>query len=128
MSGKALQETEFLSLLRSANDGYGLYIFYLYKLMLCFLFAEIEPAKNYAIEVRRYFMAGAGLVSEPAFYFYDSLLVLAQLNQQRDEISEALQHVAQNQTQLQHWAHYAPMNHQHKVTALGTLCSHESPA
>ncbi|BAY11778.1 ATP-binding sensor histidine kinase [Calothrix sp. NIES-2098] len=115
LSGEALQETELLSLLRSTNDGYGLYIFCLYKLMLCFLFGEIEAANNYAIEVRRYFMAGAGLVSEPAFYFYDSLLVLAQLNQPIDETSEALEVVAQNQTKLQLWADYAPMNHQHKV-------------
>ena len=114
LSGKALEETEFLQQLQSANDGYGLYIFYLYKLMLCFLFGEIEPAKNHAIEVRRYFMAGAGLVSEPVFYLYDSLLTLAQLNPLLDETSAALQSVIENQTQLQHWAHQAPMNYQHK--------------
>jgi len=114
LSGKALEETEFLQQLQSANDGYGLYIFYLYKLMVCFLFGEIEPAKNHAIEVRRYFMAGAGLVSEPVFYLYDSLLTLAQLNPLLDETSAALQSVIENQTQLQHWAHQAPMNYQHK--------------
>ncbi|HSF75015.1 MAG TPA: AAA family ATPase [Microcoleus sp.] len=115
LSGKALEETEFLQHLQSANDGYGLYIFHLYKLMLCFLFGEIEPAKNHAIEVRRYFMAGAGLVSEPAFYLYESLLTLAQLNPQLDETSEALQGVIENQTKLQQWAYHAPMNYQHKV-------------
>ncbi|BAY16469.1 two-component hybrid sensor and regulator [Anabaenopsis circularis NIES-21] len=115
LSGEALQENEFVSLLQSANDGYGLYIFSLYKLMLCFLFAELEAAENYAIQVRRYFMAGAGLVSEPAFYFYDSLLALAKLHQHPDETSEVLQRVAENQSKLQHWAHYAPMNHQHKI-------------
>ncbi|MEG4577291.1 AAA family ATPase, partial [Microcoleus sp. N3A4] len=115
LSGKALEETEFLQQLESAKDGYGLYIFHLYKLMLCFLFGEIEPAKNHAIEVRRYFMAGAGLVSEPVFYLYDSLLTLAQLNPQLDEASEALQSVIENQTKLQQWADYAPMNYQHKV-------------
>ncbi|QHG19619.1 AAA family ATPase [Nostoc sp. ATCC 53789] len=115
LSGKALEETEFLQQLQSAKDGYGLYIFHLYKLMLCFLFGEIEPAKNHAIEVRRYFMAGAGLVSEPVFYLYDSLLTLAQLNPQLDETSEALQGVIENQTKLQQWAYHAPMNYQHKV-------------
>ena len=115
LSGKALEETEFLQQLESAKDGYGLYIFHLYKLMLCFLFGEIEPAKNPAIEVRRYFMAGAGLVSEPVFYLYDSLLILAQLNPQLDEASEALQGVIENQTKLQQWADHAPMNYQHKV-------------
>ncbi|MDZ8056400.1 MAG: AAA family ATPase [Aulosira sp. ZfuVER01] len=115
LSGKALEETEFLQQLQSTNDGYGLYIFHLYKLMLCFLFGEIEPAKNHAIEVRRYFMAGAGLVSEPAFYLYDSLLTLAQLNPELEETSAALQGVIENQTRLKQWAHHAPMNHQHKV-------------
>ncbi|MEG4218834.1 serine/threonine-protein kinase PknK, partial [Microcoleus sp. Pol14C6] len=114
LSGKALEETEFIQQLQSANDGYGLYILHLYKLMLCFLFGEIEPAKNHAIEVRRYFMAGAGLVSEPVFYLYDSLLILAQLNPGLDETSAALQSVIENQTKLQHWAHHAPMNYQHK--------------
>ncbi|MBE8986203.1 ATP-binding sensor histidine kinase [Nostoc sp. LEGE 12450] len=115
LSGKALEETEFLQQLQSAKDGYGLYIFHLYKLMLCFLFGEIEPAKNHAIEVRRYFMAGAGLVTEPVFYLYDSLLTLAQLNPHLDETSEALQGVIENQTKLQQWAYHAPMNYQHKV-------------
>ncbi|MBE9206862.1 AAA family ATPase [Nostoc sp. LEGE 06077] len=115
LSGKALEETEFRPQLQSTNDGYGLYIFHLYKLMLCFLFGEIEPAKNHAIEVRRYFMAGAGLVSEPVFYLYDSLLTLAQLNPELDETSAALQSVTENQTRLQQWAHHAPMNHQHKL-------------
>ncbi|WP_445304980.1 GAF domain-containing protein [Microcoleus sp. Pol12A6] len=115
LSGKALEETEFLQQLQSAKDGYGLYIFHLYKLMLCFLFGEIEPAKNHAIEVRRYFMAGAGLVSEPVFYLYESLLTLAQLNPELDETSEALQGVIENQTKLQQWAYHAPMNYQHKV-------------
>ncbi|MBD2593805.1 AAA family ATPase [Nostoc spongiaeforme FACHB-130] len=115
LSGKALEETEFRPQLQSTNDGYGLYIFHLYKLMLCFLFGEIEPAKNHASEVRCYFMAGAGLVSEPVFYLYDSLLTLAQLNPELNETSQALQSVTENQTNLQQWAHYAPMNHQHKV-------------
>ncbi|MEH1785432.1 MAG: ATP-binding protein, partial [Nostoc sp.] len=114
LSGSALQETEFLPLL-SANDLLGLYYFYLYKLMLCFLFGEVEQAKNLAVEFRRYLVAGAGMVGEPAFYFYDSLIALAQLSPQSKAASPALDRMAQNQTQLQQWAHHAPMNHQHKV-------------
>ncbi|MEH1982330.1 MAG: ATP-binding sensor histidine kinase [Nostoc sp.] len=116
LSGSAIQETEFLPLLRSKNNLFGLYTFYLYKLALCFVFGEVEQANNYVFEARNYLMVAAGMVSEPAFYLYDSLIALALLNQPSGEVSEALERVAQNQTQLRdHWAHHAPMNHQHKV-------------
>ncbi|MBD2387084.1 trifunctional serine/threonine-protein kinase/ATP-binding protein/sensor histidine kinase [Cylindrospermum sp. FACHB-282] len=116
LSGEVLEEKEFLSLLLSANDILGLYHFYLSKLLLCFLFEEIEQANNFAGKVRCYLMGGAGSVGEPGFYFYDSLIALAQLSQHSDEQSEVLERVAQNQIQLQqHWANHAPMNHQHKV-------------
>ncbi|MEH1779246.1 MAG: AAA family ATPase [Nostoc sp.] len=115
LSGSALQETEFLPLLLSANDLLGLYLFYLYKLTFCFLFGEVEPANNYALLGRNYLRATAGMVGEPAFYFYDSLIAIALLSHSSGEVSETLERVIQNQTQLQHWAHYAPMNYQHKV-------------
>jgi predicted ATPase len=116
-SSSALQETEFLPMLRSANDWHNLYMFYSYKLTLCLLFGEVELANNNALECRNYFMSGAGTVAEPAFYFYDSLIALALLSQAsgEGEISTILERVAENQTKLQHWAKYAPMNYQHKV-------------
>ncbi|MEH1944222.1 MAG: ATP-binding sensor histidine kinase [Nostoc sp.] len=115
LSGSALQEVEFLPLLQSANDLFGLYHFYLHKLMLGFLFGEVELASNYAVEGRNYLKGAVTTVGEPTFYFYDSLIALALLSQQSGEVSTALERVAENQAQLQHWAHHAPMNHQHKV-------------
>ncbi|MEG3861079.1 trifunctional serine/threonine-protein kinase/ATP-binding protein/sensor histidine kinase [Microcoleus sp. herbarium12] len=115
LSGEILQETEFLSLLQSTNDINALFLFKLYQLMLCYLFGEIEQARNHAIEVRHYLMTAVGVLTEPAFYLYDSLVALAHLNPQLDKQSEAWQRLAQNQIQLQRWAHQAPMNHQHKV-------------
>ena len=113
LSGKALQETELLPGLQGANDFFGLYFLYLYKLMLSYLFGEIESAENNAVEVRRYLIGGAGSVGEPAFYLYDSLTALAIAS---SPSQETLERVEQNQSQLQqHWARYAPMNHQHKV-------------
>ncbi|MBD2494251.1 ATP-binding sensor histidine kinase [Nostoc sp. FACHB-280] len=114
LSGSAFQESDFLPRLKSANDIMGLYVFHSYKLKLCFLFGKIEAANNNALECRNYFIAGAGTVAEPAFYFYDSLVALELLSQQSSQVSTLLERVAENQTKLQHWAHYAPMNHQHK--------------
>ena len=119
-SGDALQETEILPKLIAFGDSVGLYLFYLHKLMLCYLFGEYELATRQATEVRRYFRAGKGTIGEPGFYFYDSLNRLAGLNSDADadasEISDALEQVERNQQQLQqHWAKNAPMNYQHKV-------------
>lgn len=115
LSGEALQEKEFLPLLLNSNNLYGLYFFHLYKLLLCYLFGEIDQAQNHTLEAKRYLIGAPGMVGEPAFYFYDSLIVLRKLSLQSGDTSESLQRVAQNQTKLSHWARYAPMNHQHKV-------------
>jgi PAS domain S-box-containing protein len=116
LSGEALQETEFLSALVSANDPGKLFQFYIYKAMLCFLFRDMSTAMAQITEARRYFMGAVGLINEATFYFYDSLITLAQIDPPVEATSTALQRVAENQTQLQQfWANYAPMNHQHKV-------------
>ena len=116
LSGEAAREEELLSQLLSNQDLSGLCFFYSYKLMLCYLFGEIESAQTYAVESRRYLIATTGMVNVPAFYLYDSLTVLAVLDSAYEDTSEALQRVEENQRQLQQqWADYAPMNHQHKV-------------
>ncbi|WP_293073273.1 AAA family ATPase [Okeania sp. SIO3B5] len=116
LSGEALQEAELLPQMLEANDLYGLYFFYLSKLMLCYLFGEIESAQNYAVEIKPYFEVGTGSVGEPAFYFYDSLTALAILSSSSEETAELFEQVEQNQAQMQqNWASYAPMNYQHKV-------------
>ncbi len=114
LSGEVIQEAEFLNLLLSVNDVAGLCSFYLSKLTLSFGFGSIELSNHYAIECRRYLIGVAGTVAEPAFYFYDSLIILAGLDLNSDQISSALERVAQNQIELEQWAYYAPMNHQHK--------------
>ncbi|MGD1807018.1 AAA family ATPase [Dapis sp. BLCC M126] len=115
LSGEAFQETESIQLLED-RQFVALYFFYIYKLMLGYLFEEIESAQNQAIEVRPYLVAGVGLIGEPVFYFYDSLIALAALTSKSQSISEIFPQVEANQAQIQqHWAKYAPMNHQHKV-------------
>lgn len=115
LSGEALNEDELLPLLISRSDLLGLFLFHLYKLMLCYLFGEIDATGYQAVEVRRYLMVGTGLVGIPAFYFYDSLAALAKSTESVQR-SEILQQVEKNQRELQQeWAKDAPMNYQHKV-------------
>jgi signal transduction histidine kinase len=115
LSGEVLEEAEFLPQIVSTSNVLGLYYFYLYKLMLCYLFEKVESAQNHAVKVKQYLVAGASTVGEPAFYFYDSLAILATFNLKFTDHSEILQKVEKNQTKLQQqWANYAPMNYQHK--------------
>ena len=116
LSGEALQQADFLLVLTGSHDLLGLYYFYVHQMMLCCLFGEIESARDHAVEARKYLTSDAGFVTVPVFYFYDSLVALASLNLPTEETSEVFKRVEENQTQLQqHWADYAPMNHQHKV-------------
>ncbi|MEG4960457.1 MULTISPECIES: AAA family ATPase [unclassified Microcoleus] len=116
LSGEPFRESESLPRWLSTHNLLQVYIFYLFKLMLCYLFGENASAKSHAVACRCYLIGIIGMPSEPPFYFYDSLILLAQLSPESEDISEALEQVEQNQTELQqHWAKYAPMNHQHKV-------------
>ena len=119
LSGEALSEAKWLPQMLEVNDLYGLYFFYLSKLMLCYLFGDIESAQQHSISIEPYFEVGTGSVGEPAFYFYDSLTALAALDKASSAAkaaTELLQKIDQNQTQMQqHWASHAPMNYQHKV-------------
>ena len=116
LSGEALQEDEFLPQLISAHDVLALSYFYSDKLMLCYLFGDIEAAQKQAVEAGHYLAIAPGTVAESAFYFYDSLTALAALSSQVEVSSELWQRVETNQKKLQRqWADYAPMNHQHKV-------------
>jgi predicted ATPase/signal transduction histidine kinase/GAF domain-containing protein len=114
-AGEVIEEAKFLHQLISVNDLLCLYAFYVFKLMLCCLFDELEMARICAVEVRRYFYGGVGTVGEAEFYLYDSLAALAALERGLGERSQLLQQVEENQTKLQQqWANYAPMNYQHK--------------
>ncbi|MDT9177414.1 MAG: AAA family ATPase [Limnospira sp. PMC 1291.21] len=115
LSGEAMEETEILPRITDSHDVLGLYIFYLYKMMLSYLFAELKLAETYAIEAKKYLIGGAGMISIPGFYFYDSLTALGIYAPEHEQKSELWQRVEENQQHLGHWAYYAPMNHQHKL-------------
>ncbi|AFY38081.1 multi-sensor signal transduction multi-kinase [[Leptolyngbya] sp. PCC 7376] len=121
LSGEVIQETKFLAQLAASKNLLTSCLFSIYKMMLCYLFADIEIAQDYAAQARQCSSFVTGLIVEPAFYFYDSLIALAlvsdeELNNASKSLPEALSRVGQNQVQLQrYWAKHAPMNYQHKV-------------
>ncbi|MEG4571427.1 AAA family ATPase [Microcoleus sp. N3A4] len=113
--GDLCDEAQFLPQLLAANDLQGLHFFYLHKLILGYLFDDTAHSlSDIATVGRQYLGAGAGIVTVPIFYFYDSLAALSGDFSGESELAERLQRVAENQASLQKRAHHAPMNHLHK--------------
>lgn len=107
-------EQQLLAQVKVSNDAYRLCIFYLHRFVLNFLLGDLAKAEQDAAQTRQYLSACVSTIIEPVFYFYDSLSALATLSESPTDPNPSLQRVQENQNQLQHWAHYAPMNHLHK--------------
>ncbi|WNZ25110.1 AAA family ATPase [Leptolyngbya sp. NK1-12] len=113
--GEAYDETYSLPLHRQADDRYGIYQVYFNKLILGYLFGEIQQAVHWATMAEQYIDGVTGLYFIPAFYFYDSLARLASYpNATALEQSVILEKVQRNQAKMQQWATAAPMNFLHK--------------
>jgi predicted ATPase/signal transduction histidine kinase len=106
-------QRELHNTLNVSNDLSGLHFYWVYRLTASYLLNEMAEAKQNAAEARQTLAAGAGLISAPIFYFYDSLTALADLSEVTDKMA-VLDRVFANQTKLHHLAYHAPMNFQHK--------------
>ncbi|MBV6627592.1 MAG: AAA family ATPase [Rivularia sp. (in: Bacteria)] len=113
--GQVYNEEQILPLKIAANDRIGLHLFYLHKLILCYLFEKYPQAVQYSQQAEIYLDIIAGCLYEHIFYFYDSLILLS-LNQEYQETEKVnfLEKVEENQIKLEKLAEYAPRNFQHK--------------
>ncbi|AUT01498.1 serine/threonine protein kinase [Nostoc sp. CENA543] len=113
--GTAYNEEQLLPLHIQANERTVVCYVFLNKLILCYLFGELEQAKEYAIKAGEYLDGVTGWFNVPQFYFYDSLLKLA-IYTTAEPLEQAylLAQVQQNQAKMRKWADHAPMNFQHK--------------
>ncbi|MEG4287256.1 ATP-binding sensor histidine kinase [Microcoleus sp. A006_D1] len=113
--GEAYSEEKLLPLLLKANDRVGLQHLYLQKLILAYLFGDIEKALEYAAQAEVYLDGVAGFINVPEYHFYDALARLAAYpSATNEEQEEHLFCATSNQKRLQKKALAAPMNLQHK--------------
>ncbi|MBE9183834.1 AAA family ATPase [Microcoleus sp. LEGE 07076] len=99
--------------LTTSNDLTGLHMYWVYRLTASYLLNEMVEAKQDVVAARQTLAAGAGQISTPIFYFYDSLTALVDFSEVTDKTA-VLDRVSENQTKLHHRAYHAPMNFQHK--------------
>ncbi|AFZ18887.1 trifunctional serine/threonine-protein kinase/ATP-binding protein/sensor histidine kinase [Allocoleopsis franciscana] len=113
--GEAYNEQTMLPFHQNANDRNGLHYFHFHKLIICYLFGEVQQALHNAIQAEQYLDGVIGMLNVPLFYFYDSLVRLAVYpNVLKSEQEQHLVKINSNQEKIQLWAHHAPMNFLHK--------------
>ncbi|MEH2157841.1 trifunctional serine/threonine-protein kinase/ATP-binding protein/sensor histidine kinase [Nostoc sp.] len=109
------QDEQLLSALIKENDELTLHIFFLSKLTLSYLFENFPVAVENGNQGEQYLNGGAGMLSVPVFYYYDSLSRLAvYATAEPSQQEQLLLKVGENQEKLQFRAKFAPMNFQHK--------------
>ncbi|MEG5001878.1 trifunctional serine/threonine-protein kinase/ATP-binding protein/sensor histidine kinase [Microcoleus sp. B4-D4] len=114
-NGDSFSEAEDLPMFaRSGNQTAPCY-FYVSKLVLCYLFGQIEQAIAAASALESYLGGATGMSLIPVFHTYDSLTHLANYSQvSQAEQQSILQRVTANQEKIERWADAAPRNQLHK--------------
>ena len=113
--GEAYNEGNRLRQNETEDNGTSIFFIHFYQLFLCYLFCEYSQAVENSIITAEYVHYVASSPPVPVYYFYSSLARLATYPRSNPQArEEILKEVAVNQEKMQHWAHYAPMNHLHK--------------
>lgn len=113
--GEFYDEEQFLPLQIESSDRQGLFLLYLNKLMLCYLFGKPHEAAKNAALAQPYLDGVPGMAAIPLFHFYDSLAHLSTFADSSNFEQEiVIKRVGANQEKMQIWADHAPMNYLHK--------------
>ncbi|MEG4207103.1 AAA family ATPase [Microcoleus sp. Pol7_A1] len=113
--GKSFNETQMLPVLIETNNRILLFIAYLAKTILFYLFKEHKNAVANASLAAEHAVSVMSMVVSAAHNFYYSLALLAQYSQvSSSDQKEYLAIVEANQQQMQKWAFNGPSNFQHK--------------
>ncbi|HEY9609304.1 GAF domain-containing sensor histidine kinase [Allocoleopsis sp.] len=116
--GEFYDEEQFLPLQPlpiKLSDKQGIFLLYLNKLMLCYLFGKSHEAAKNAVIAQKFLDGVMGMAAIPIFHFYDSLAHLSIFtDSSKFEKEIALKRVEANQEKMQIWANHASMNYLHK--------------
>jgi PAS domain S-box-containing protein len=114
LQGNFYNEVETLPVYIQGQNKTGLYLLYLNKLILSYLFQNEAQLSDCLIQVEKYVDIASGIIFT-IFHFYHSLTILTKFSGLSDiNKQDALKKIFDNQNKLQTWADYAPMNYLHK--------------
>ncbi|MEG4030461.1 MULTISPECIES: AAA family ATPase [unclassified Microcoleus] len=124
LMGEAYNEDTQLPMMLQKNNRSAVFIIYLQKTLLCYLFGEFAEAVKYADLAAPSLAGVVGSLVAPLFYFYDSLVRLAvYFDVSQSDREQILEEVAVNLDKLKVLATHAPMNYLQKVELIeAELC------
>lgn len=115
LAGEIYDELKMLPVHKDVNDQTALAFLYVHKLMLNYLFGNIEEALLCAKEIEKYTGAITAMFHDTIYHFYAALAICAawpKLNQaQQRDLNPKL---AEHREKLRVWANNCPINHEHK--------------
>lgn len=127
LHGDSYNEATMVPLQQADGDGTGIFLVHFHKLILAYMFGNYAYAREICRTAESHVTYVAGVPPMPVFYFYDSLVRLALVRDQRPQTeqypsgihlsSPLRQHhkkIAHNQAKIKKWSHHAPMNFYHK--------------
>lgn len=115
LRGRIYDELEKLPILQQVNDRYGLFNLYTNKLILSYLFEDIEQATESGTLAEQYVDGATGHVGVVMLHFYSSLSwLMVYPSVSGSKQASILAKVTANQEKMKVWAQHAPMNYQHK--------------
>ncbi|MFC1848913.1 AAA family ATPase, partial [candidate division CSSED10-310 bacterium] len=115
LEGDVYSQEKMLPLHKETNDGTGIYILFMNKMILAYLFHRYRQAVEFADIVAEHLKNVVGMFHLPLCYFYDSLIRLSQFSEiDRSKQRRCLKKIKTNQKKIKNWARHAPMNHLHK--------------
>ena len=113
--GEKFNEETMLPALRESQNNMVIFVVFLCKSWLNYLFKDYAKSAEYARTASNYSQAAMGLMYVPIHNFYYSLALLALYPiVARNEQKKHLKEVASLQKKMKHWAVKSPENYQHK--------------
>jgi predicted ATPase/signal transduction histidine kinase/serine/threonine protein kinase/DNA-binding response OmpR family regulator len=115
LKGKVIDESVMLLHFQRAENRQAIFLLYLYKLYLCYLFCDYSEALQNAELAEAYLDSVPCRFVVVVFSFYRILVLLTTYSEKNpSEQENLLETVAQQSDRLKKWAESAPMNFLHK--------------
>ena len=110
--GAAYDERKMLPIHLEQNDAFGLAMFFIKKLQLCFLFGRHAEALEHAARAEPYLGGISSTTMSPSFHFFGTLARLAlYTGTSPEERERAMERIHESVEKMKVWAGHAPMNY-----------------